>query len=227
MTTTTSSLADMTSWLMAREPGYLVIQLLSPFGKPIEEYRERKGRRGFKVRKILMSLQGMGRRLKCIRRLLGFKLKELQSVRYRRLSKVPQDKVPFRLTSTVSGVDYHLTEIRNIVKSQQDVRAIWGREPGKIKTLGIDLGQACVVGTSALLPVAEGDPNVFHNLAVKQKVMYQPTLKFRRWLEDKQSAAPAGAYSISDLESRLPSLRGENASIERYLSELGSARRIL
>ncbi|ORZ05887.1 hypothetical protein BCR41DRAFT_400337 [Lobosporangium transversale] len=80
-----------------------------------------------------------------------------------------------RLTkSSLGGVDYYLTEIRNIVKSLQDVRTIWRRESGKIKTLGIDI-------------------------------------------KEKRSAAPAGADSISDLESRLPPLRGDNASIERHL----------
>ncbi|KAF9918052.1 hypothetical protein BX616_010453 [Lobosporangium transversale] len=51
---------------------------------------------------------------------------------------------PFISFSEVGGVDYYLTEIRNIVKSLQDVRTIWRRESGKIKTLGIDISQTCV-----------------------------------------------------------------------------------
>jgi hypothetical protein len=48
-----------------------------------------------------------------------------------------------------------LTEIRNIVRTKGDVEGIWGCKPEEIKILGIDLGQACVVGASALLPSRE------------------------------------------------------------------------
>ena len=45
-----------------------------------------------------------------------------------------------------------MTEIRNIIKTQQDVTNLWECGPEQIKILGLDLGQACVVGASALLP---------------------------------------------------------------------------
>jgi hypothetical protein len=142
-----------------------------------------------------------------------------------------------------------LTEIRNIVKTKQDVKSLWGCKPEKIKILGIDLGQACVVGASALLPKAnkvkvskepqvpkesilttcsddkatplKSEPMVFHNLAVKQKAVYQPTFKFRRWLEDRKNINPSnGDSSISNLERSLPPLRGESASFDKYVSRL-------
>jgi len=81
--------------------------------------------------------------------LLSFKLKELNSGKYKRL---PENQLPPRITSTVAGVDYYLTEVRNVVKSAQDVMDLWGCDPLEIKVLGLDLGQAFVVGASAILP---------------------------------------------------------------------------
>ena len=81
--------------------------------------------------------------------LLSFKLGELNSVKYKRL---PDDILPERITSTVGGVDYYLTEVRNVVKSRDDVRRLWGCEPEDISIIGLDLGQTCVVGASAILP---------------------------------------------------------------------------
>ncbi|KAI7819289.1 hypothetical protein BC939DRAFT_505807 [Gamsiella multidivaricata] len=57
-----------------------------------------------------------------------------------------------RTISTIAGTDYYLTEVRNVFKTRQDVTALWGCRPEEIKMLGLDLGQACVVGASALLP---------------------------------------------------------------------------
>ncbi|KAG0020648.1 hypothetical protein BGZ81_009264, partial [Podila clonocystis] len=118
--------------------------------------------------------------------LLGFKLNELNCVKYRRL---PAERLPPRLTSTLGGTDFYLTEIRNVVASKDDVVALWGCDPRQIKILGIDLGQAFVVGASAILPsskqptitnrqeskegAAEKDiaskSTKFYNLSVKQK----------------------------------------------------------
>ncbi|KAF9566387.1 hypothetical protein EC968_003792 [Mortierella alpina] len=112
---------------------------------------------------------------------LAFKMNELNSVKYKQL---PHNVLPSRLTSIVGGVGYYLDEIRNIVKTPQDVVTLWGCTPDEIKILGIDLGQACVVGASALLPeplplnkTSKKTRVVFHNLAVKQKAVYQPLFK--------------------------------------------------
>ncbi|KAG0222161.1 hypothetical protein BGW42_006817, partial [Actinomortierella wolfii] len=85
-------------------------------------------------------------------RLLAFKLKELQSAQYRRYKDT---LLPDRLQSTIAGTDYYLTEVRNVVKNDADVYKYWGctcDEVSQISYLGIDFGQACVVGACALLP---------------------------------------------------------------------------
>ncbi|KAF9914560.1 hypothetical protein FBU30_002496, partial [Linnemannia zychae] len=53
---------------------------------------------------------------------LAFKLNELHSVKYRRL---PEEKLPSRLLSTVGGTDYFLTEVRNVVSTKNDVAQLW------------------------------------------------------------------------------------------------------
>ena len=85
--------------------------------------------------------------------LSAFKLKELQAVRFRRL---PQAAFPPRLTSTVGGTDYFLTEIRNVAKTKEDVARLWPYcPPDKIKIVGLDPGQAFVVAGSAYLPESD------------------------------------------------------------------------
>ncbi|KAF9159008.1 hypothetical protein BGX21_003433, partial [Mortierella sp. AD011] len=249
---------DLHNWVSCQAPGFLITQLLSNVGRP-EHRTNHEGRRGFKEVTKYMSLDEIEEHLKPIQeedfnarsytgrgyalrgtirtdgfrlQLLAFKLKELQSVRYKRLAP---DKIPPRISSTTGGVDYFLTEIRNIVKTKKDVADLWTCPPQQIKILGLDLGQACVLGASALLPgdnhseveVAGGDvtmnagPAVYRNLAVKQKAVYQPILKFRRWFQNKKNEIPAGSTgSISNIESNLPPLRGESASFESYYSEL-------
>jgi hypothetical protein len=62
---------------------------------------------------------------------------------------------------------------------------------------------------------------VFYNLAVKQKVVYQPTFKHRRWIQESKAFIPPGLDdSITDNESRLPPLRGSDASVVDYLQDL-------
>jgi len=63
----------------------------------------------------------------------------------------------------------------------------------------------------------------YFNLAVKQKVVYQPTFHFRRWLENEKMTIPEGKgeeKSIMDIETHLPPLRGPGASIVEYVREL-------
>ncbi|KAG0210811.1 hypothetical protein BGX28_008947 [Mortierella sp. GBA30] len=50
--------------------------------------------------------------------LLAYKLKELQAARFK---KIPEDRLPRRITSTVAGIDGYLTEIRNVTSTPQDV----------------------------------------------------------------------------------------------------------
>ena len=80
---------------------------------------------------------------------LAFKLSELSAVKYKRL---PQERMPRRITSTLGGLDDYFTEIRNVIKTPQDVADIFDCPPEQVKIVGIDMGQACVIGASAILP---------------------------------------------------------------------------
>ncbi|KAG0353622.1 hypothetical protein BGX24_007217, partial [Mortierella sp. AD032] len=78
------------------------------------------------------------------------------------------------------------------------------------------------------LPHTQGSPTVssrttFLNLAVKQKSVYQPTFRFRRWQEDakkEQVCVDGQQVSILDIESRLLPLKGQNSSVTNYVQEL-------
>ncbi|KAF9550512.1 hypothetical protein EC957_000186 [Mortierella hygrophila] len=149
--------------------------------------------------------------------LLAFKLNELSCVKYRRLG---EDKLPDPLISTLGVTDHYLTETRNVVKTTED-----DCDPKEIEILAIDLGQAFVVGASALLSsfasttpidgeeqgaITEIDvslPTQFHNLAVNQKAVY----------EQRKGRAVEGTESITDKETNLPSLRRPEASITEYV----------
>ncbi|KAG0354379.1 hypothetical protein BGZ54_001677 [Gamsiella multidivaricata] len=184
--------------------------------------------------------------------LLAFKLNELNAVKYRRL---PEAKLSPRINSTLGGTDYSLTEIRNVVKTKQDVSDLWGYDLKQIEILGLDQGQAFVIRVSALLPsceqltvdqeqetngaIKEPSPsNVggageavmtkkpstkFYNLVVKQKAVYQPTLKHRRWLKLRKGMMVYASRSISSIESNLPHLHGSAASIKDYTDKLRDA----
>ena len=82
--------------------------------------------------------------------LLAFKLRELHDIRYRRL---PENRLPPRLTSTVGGTDCYLQEIRNVITSKEDIGRLWpGKNIEDIRTLTLDAGQACVIEGFAHLP---------------------------------------------------------------------------
>jgi hypothetical protein len=78
------------------------------------------------------------------------------------------------------------------------------------------------------LPQSQGLPTVssrttFLNLAVKQKAVFQPTFRFRHWLEgakQEQVSVDGQQASISNIESRLPSLKGQGSSVFNYVQEL-------
>ncbi|KAF9994920.1 hypothetical protein BGZ65_009442, partial [Modicella reniformis] len=257
---------DLSEWLRTKSPGVVITEMLSNIGRD-EPRTRRRGPRGFKDMTSVMDLARMREHLQVIQhkdfnpnayeqrgyvhrgtirtdgfqlRLLVFKLKELQGVRYKRFRA---EILPLRINTTVGGVDYFLTEVRNVVKTPQDVANLWGCAPDDIKILGLDLGQACVVGASAILPrkkdtelqtpcdpdaqmetddglPTSSEPLIFHNLAIKQKAVYQPHFKHRRWMQEEKSKDPGnGLRSIQDIETALPPLRGEGASLTTYLDE--------
>lgn len=56
---------------------------------------------------------------------------------------------------------------------------------------------------------------------MKQKAVYQPCFKFRRWLEgEKQTKQEGEQESIAEIESHLPPLKGQGASVFNYVTEL-------
>jgi hypothetical protein len=258
------SQSDVGLWLSRATPGTLITSFLTDIGGYSEAQRRKL--KSYSRSTWLMSAEEMRSHLRTIRKddfhpknytytkagyvlrgsfrtdgfrlqVLGFKMNELHSVKFRHLS---DEKLPPRLTSTIGGTDYFLTEIRNVVSTGQDVTDIWGCSPDHIKILGIDLGQAFVVGASALLPPceqpdkkqeqAQGRPGSegadvepavktatkFFNLAVKQKAVYQPTFKHRRWLEHRKQRSVDGSPSISQIESSLPPRHGSDASFGEY-----------
>lgn len=168
-------------------------------------YRER----GYMLRS---SIRTDGFRLQ----LLAFKLKELNCVKYRRLHP---SRLPERLTDTLGGTDYFLSEVHNVIKSKDDVERLWGCEAKNIKVLGLDLGQKCVVGAYAYIPEdQQGESPVFHNLVATQKSMYQPYFRYRRWETQSKEVVPEGStLTIKEIESSLPALRGPTASLSQYV----------
>ncbi|KAG0299834.1 hypothetical protein BGZ97_003517, partial [Linnemannia gamsii] len=173
--------SDVGFWLSTAMPGLLITRLLTDIGRYSEA--QRKKLKNYSRSTFLMPLEEMRDHLLRIRdkdfvpanytekgyvlrgsirtdgfrlQVLAFKLNELHSVKYRRF---PAEKLPCRLTTTLGGTDYFLTEIRNLVSTKQDVTRLWGNDPESVKILGIDLGQAFVVGASAILPPRK-KPNV-------------------------------------------------------------------
>ncbi|GJJ78542.1 hypothetical protein EMPS_10901 [Entomortierella parvispora] len=177
---------DVVNWLGGISPGVLINKWLTDIGG--YSAIKRKKLRNFSRSTLRMSVDGMREHLLSFQhedfnpvknpgsytakgyllrgsirtdgfllQLLAFKLNELHCVKYRRLQ---EDRLPARLTSTLGGTDHYLTEVRNVIKSEEDVQRLWGCHPSQIKVLGIDLGQAFVVGASALLPSSR-PANVF------------------------------------------------------------------
>ncbi|KAF9382477.1 hypothetical protein CPC16_009322 [Podila verticillata] len=300
--TTITSVNDLDTWISGKEPGFLIKNFIADVAPQGLTSRQKK-KAGHRAAVKLLSLDQIRNHLDIVKnewldpityadkgyvlrgsiktdgfriQLLAFKLRELQDVRYRRLD---DNRLPPRLTSTVGGVDYYLQEIRNVIKTKEDVARLWpGVQPEKIKTLTLDGGQACIIGafadipedsrangkgkevdrthstmegiiatsvepttfstssTPLPVPISVSTPDqqstnspmvssrtVYHNLAVKQKAVYQPTFRFRRWLEgEKQKPLDMGEEqeTIAGIETGLPPLKGEGASVINYTAEL-------
>ena len=233
-----TTIAEIQSWIGTKEPGFLIKNFVADIDpKGLKGRQKRKAGRRSKIE--LLSLGDLKRHLESLDKpdflpsayskngyisrgsvltdgfglyLLAFKLKELQSVRFRRL---PDDRLPPRITSTVGGTNYFLHEIRNLIQGKDDIEKLWPKvDPSDIKILTLDAGQAFVVGAYAHLPE---DPDGHYNLAVNQKAVMQPGFRYRRWLENEKKE------SISEMESRLPPHRGLGASVTKYCNALKSA----
>ncbi|KAF9342723.1 hypothetical protein BGX26_006978, partial [Mortierella sp. AD094] len=84
--------------------------------------------------------------------LLAFKLRELNSVKFKRYKA---DVLPDRLLTTTAGTSDFLTEVHNVFKTAADVERLLGctsDETDKVSYLGLDPGQAFVVGAYGYLP---------------------------------------------------------------------------
>ncbi|KAF9572130.1 hypothetical protein EC968_010216 [Mortierella alpina] len=141
--------------------------------------------------------------------ILALKLKECSSVKYKRLPEYVD--LPPRMLSVMSGIDDHLTEIRNVPllelldMSQEDVR-VQG-----VTKLGIDLGQK-------LRQRQKGAQPTYINLAVKSKAVLQPTFKKRAWLEAEKNTAVIGPKSINDLELSIPPRHGQDTDFVAHVN---------
>ncbi|KAG0347945.1 hypothetical protein BG004_006508 [Podila humilis] len=175
--------------------------------------------------------------------LLAHKLRELQDVRFHRIA---EDRLPSRLTSTVGGIDYFLPEIRNVITSTDDVAKYWpGFQPKEIKTLTLDGGKACVTGAFADIPddplrtgngkevdrvtssmegnIATSETSTSSiSLPIPTSVLTQDQQRATSPLGEKQTLLNEGEEqrTIAGIETELPPLKGEGASVIKYLAEL-------
>ena len=115
------------------------------------------------------------------------------------------------------GYTAYLREIRNVLRTRQDVNRIFGFQPNdlsvenQVDILALDLGEAFTVGACA---IRAGVPRERLTLAVSRKALYQPDLKFRRWLQTEKSRdlpnlppnIVAFGSNVAAIESRLGSL---------------------
>ncbi|KAF9125383.1 hypothetical protein BGW39_007435 [Mortierella sp. 14UC] len=166
--------------------------------------------------------------------LLAFKLRELQDVRYRRL---PENRLPPRLTSTVGdagqacviGAFAHLpAEFSTNSNGKDPVKddftmggvTVAGQQP-EAGAVVQDLTPTATAQESATSAPPISPRPMFFNLAVKSKAVYQPNFRFRRWLKNEKKATPDGENeSLQAIETRLPPLKGQMASVVDYVKEL-------
>ncbi|KAI1285632.1 hypothetical protein EDD11_000737, partial [Mortierella claussenii] len=142
------TIVDIQNWIGEKEPGFLIKQFVADIDP--QGLRGRKKRKAGRRAKIkIWSLNTLEEHLRGLEGpgfqpgsyitngyisrgsiltdgfglyLPAFKLKELQSVRFRRL---PDERLPARIVSTVGGTNYFLQEIRNVVQTEEDVKRLW------------------------------------------------------------------------------------------------------
>ncbi|KAF9536422.1 hypothetical protein EC957_010994 [Mortierella hygrophila] len=173
------ALGDLFKWLGENEPGYLIKRFMSDVD-PKGLTQQQRGKAGYRGAIKLLSVEEINGHLSCLRpenladfklenyntegylfhesvrcdgfriQLTGFNLKELNSINYRQL---PEHQLPPQLISTVGGTDYYLTEVKNVVKTKEDVARLWPNcdDPNEVEILCIDLAKAFVVGGCTLL----------------------------------------------------------------------------
>ncbi|KAI7818696.1 hypothetical protein BC939DRAFT_506315 [Gamsiella multidivaricata] len=165
-------------WLSEKIPRHLITKLIIDIGEYTPE--QQKTLKAYKMRTFVMPLNKTRQHIGAIQD-DNFELSFYKESGYALRGSLWTDRFRLQLSA------FKLNEL-NAVK-------IFG--PEQIKTLYLDLGQAFVIGASVLLPhrerpkldkgtgtnIAIKEPSgeikalKFSNLAVKQKAMYQPTLK--------------------------------------------------
>jgi hypothetical protein len=172
--TTLTSTSDLESWIGGKEQGFIIKHFICDID-PSGLSNRAKQKAGHRAAISLRSLSEIQDHLQHVQRtkpkdyhqkayilhgsirtdgfrvqILAFKLRERQDARFRRL---PEDDVPPRLTTTVAGSNYYLSEIRYVIKSKDDIEKLWpGKSVNHMKIVGFDGGQACVIGGFAYLP---------------------------------------------------------------------------
>ncbi|CAO3571066.1 unnamed protein product [Mortierella alpina] len=145
--------------------------------------------------------------------LLAYKVRELNAVKYKRYSPA---LLPDRMLSTTAGTGDYLTEVLNVFKTPADVKRLLGCTPNEVDQvsyLGIDLGQAFIVGAHAYLP-ANKNPRLSRRRKPKKrgsrgrrKRVARPTLRHRTWMEQQKCAdvKPRPSSLTTNTESAAPS----------------------
>ncbi|KAG0019442.1 hypothetical protein BGZ80_005807 [Entomortierella chlamydospora] len=208
------ALADAMNWLTTIAPGRIITTFVSDVGLPASN-RDRGFRKSTVVMDIDSKngeegLRGHLNRLRSesfdprewtgngyihkgailtdghLLELHAFKVKELQSVRYRRF---PDGKLPNSLTSVTGGASNFLM---NVFGTDADVKDLLDADLNEIAILSLDLGTSCVVGASVSLPPGqtpatiwrpagkEGDRKKKRTRRSKRKASYRKQQKERR-----------------------------------------------
>ncbi|KAF9982468.1 hypothetical protein BGZ79_005940, partial [Entomortierella chlamydospora] len=164
-----------------------------------------------------------------------FNTRVLKSSVYRKASARHRPTLSM-IHDPTEGNNAYLKEARNVLSSKEEVRSIFGSDGSDVNILAIDLGETFTVAASAYMV---DRPNEYHDLTVKRKALYQPTLRFRAWSEREKNKelephidGPNGEQSLSTvsmIESSLPPRRGtqknpEGAVVirEQYQDTLGT-----
>ncbi|KAF9170260.1 hypothetical protein BGX20_009212 [Mortierella sp. AD010] len=153
---------------------------------------------------------------------LAYKLKELHSVKYKRYLA---ELLPDRLTTATAGTSDYLTEVHNILKTPADVERLLGYtvdETHQESYLGLDLGQAFVVGAYAILSQDKAKVGKRRNHRHRKKRGSRG--RCNRGSEPASvsstgntEAATVEHFSISTIESSILPLRGTSTNFANHI----------
>ncbi|KAI1308721.1 hypothetical protein EDD11_004262 [Mortierella claussenii] len=180
---TLPTLHDAQSWLSQNNPGTLVKMLLQDTGTGVKARRRPGLGKSYDIMIRIVSLRQMYNDVARIQetgfdlqthsdhgcvmtdsictgsflwKVLASKMNELQAVKYTRLTP---EILPSKTASTIGNTDCFLSEIRNVIRTQQDVAELWKCSASDIKILGVDLGQVYAKQGGA------APPKIYYNLA--------------------------------------------------------------